>query len=669
MADRIDCAMRLQEILAQRGVPFSVEWTEEVEHPFVRAASDAGARARGADQIYTPEELEEVWRAYQVAERYELYKHLDIMPKCVEVMKKRRGDTPGGERGSALPLADHVVFTIHHLDDKAYAAHAVLREWGGTDMTAVFVGYNALMSAIYRPQLDDIPLDQFRTCIINGDRLPGAGRFAEKVYRIVRAFSRFPCGEELPNDAFDSAFGGRGEGARMTYLLAMRALTSFLFLRDLRRARATGRKLILFEDGGYLHPILSEAVLNNWTIAEFRRAHSAPEEPSVDADLGPHRPLADVLRGTFVGSTEWTRNGYDRSVALQLARGALPLPIFSNACSRVKTAIEGDLIAVACLNAIESVLYALGASMKKRNVLILGARGNIGRFFAAHLADILECPERQLISCDLKSGWDPVREDAVPPWATSPNARIERCLFECSTYDEIPKAYRLKLDLIFGLTGGPSGNHETVCPHHMVEWLLEGRPDTLYLASGSTKTAEFSKVLAWLDDVMRRHASGEAVQIGGRCLRAIEAGAVRDELAEAALRETLARVFRDKPDVAKAASEQDYLQRFGRTLGTHFTFTIEGESPHAAPIWKRIVLMANTTPINFMYFGTPAEVLDWSYAQLLDITAELARQSARGSLAGRMYATDYSREATLGVFEAEALDRDYVVPNPPGIPP
>ncbi len=72
-------------------------------------------------------------------EHYKIYNCLKNMPHCIKSMEITRGDEEG-KIGTNRPLENTICVAVHHLDDKTYGGLCVLREWGATDMAAVFVG-------------------------------------------------------------------------------------------------------------------------------------------------------------------------------------------------------------------------------------------------------------------------------------------------------------------------------------------------------------------------------------------------------------------------------------------------------------------------------------------------------------------------------------------------
>ena len=632
-------AEELKATLARHHVPFHLEPVAHDGHPWVRTERDPAREQRRMKSVTPPAPI-------VTREHYSIYQYLPSMPHCVEVMELERGDK-GTKIGKVQPLDNVILIALQHIDGKCYGALSVLREWGATDMVTVFVGYNELMEQIYRPELNEIPDDQFRTCIIQAIVKPGSPLFAEGTYEIVQSFSKFPKGEELPNDAFDQAFKQGGIDGTMDFLEAMQCLTVYQLLQTLARARATKKKVMVFEDGGYLHPIVNQACLENWTVAGLRKKFAVPADPATDKQLP--ATFKDAIAGVFVGSTEYTRNGYNRSAALQAQyKGKLASPLFSIACSQVKTRFEGDGIAQACLAAITQVLYSTGASVKFRNVLVMGARGNIGRFFMQHIANLLDNPAMQLLGCDLKVAWPKSRSRGIPSWAIAPDVPNKPCRREAAAYKKFPRKLLLDVDLIFGVTGGPTVGQPTIDGDDIEDWLANGTRPELFMASGSTKTSEFENVLRWLNQVLTSPADKR--KVGGKRVVSVTPGPIDDMLSDAAVEQM-------DPNVKLPIM---------RNFGTRFDFVIAtGGGKHAATVKKTIYLMNNTMPINFMFYGTPAEILDYSYAQLLDITAKLAERAPALKTA-QVFATDYSLAATKGVWRAQKISKDFPVPQASG---
>jgi hypothetical protein len=132
--------------------------------------------------------------------------------------------------------------------------------------------------------------------------------------------------------------------------------------------------------------------------------------------------------------------------------------------------------------------------------------------------------------------------------------------------------------------------------------LVHGTASMLVLASGSTKTVEFARIAAWIEAL----GGASTPRIGG--------------------------------EPAELRGEELLDPQSGRVYGTGFTVRI-GRGRRART--KRLVFLANLTPVNFMFYGVPTEVMDHVMAQLVRASLALTRAvaSPRG-LAPRLYAID-----------------------------
>jgi len=173
-------------------------------------------------------------------------------------------------------------------------------------------------------------------------------------------------------------------------------------LRALAEAIKTKKKVLIFEDGGYLNPLIDTAIdkTSDLTIAEFRKQNGILPEPATDQSIG-HQKLADAVKAAFVGTCELTRNGYNATQSLYEYRAAnnsgvgyLNTRFASIAASYWKTQREGNDIALACMNGLAQVLYSIGWTMSMRSVCVLGARGNLGRLFCKYLSDVVVEPSK-----------------------------------------------------------------------------------------------------------------------------------------------------------------------------------------------------------------------------------------------------------------------------------
>ena len=414
-------------------------------------------------------------------------------------------------------------------------------------------------------------------------------------------------------DALDTTMNAKN----LNFLAAMRALSVQVCLAQFARAHSAGRRLLLIEDGGYVAPIINEAAISGRTVAELRTQQGAPSDQATDAQLS--SSTNELIHETMVGSIEHTRNGYDQNLRTYLAHGTLAVPAFSIAVSYLKTQVESDTVAATILNAIESVLYSQGASLGRRNVFLFGSRGNIGRRLTTQLRARLNVPDSALIGCDLKVG-RPDTKKQLPQWQFRPSQSSAGGASEVATYAEVDRDRTRNLDLILGVTGGPTPGHPVLQVRDIIGWLLEGRHSELYLVSGSSKTDEFPEVLAWINSIERTATT---------------------DLPEVAIKLDGLHARVRKLDVVDPLS--------GRIFGSRYVFAIDQKD---GSLRKRSLLfMENLMPVNFLFYGEPTEAIDPVLAQLLSASLALVRESS--SLPERrLYAVDFDSEASVGVYKA-----------------
>ncbi len=95
-----------------------------------------------------------------------------------------------------------------------------------------------------------------------------------------------------------------------------------------------------------------------------------------------------------------------------------------------------------------------------------------------------------------------------------------------------------------------------------------------------------------------------------------------------------------------------------RNFGTKFTFVF---NQNDVQVTKTLYLVNNTMPINFMYYGTPTEIMDMTYSQVTSCAVALFKNQ---NIEPGIYPTDYHRKATDGVYLARKLTKDYPIPYP-----
>jgi len=531
--------------------------------------------------------------------------YLRRMPQLSEVVTNALAS---GQR----PLMQHSVLLVHHLTGEVLGTIAALRNLGCDDIVTVFVGYNPDLENAYRPYLDDLPVDEFR-CYILGT-VPGSQGAAEPAYVIPRTFVKQPATDSMAVlDELNAMMKAKG----LSFMAAMRALIVQVSLAQMARTRAAARRLLVIEDGGYTAPILNDAALSGITVTQLRVQHAAPADAATDAALP--AAMKDLVAEVMFGSVEHTRNGYDLNMRTYLAHGRLAAPAFSIAVSYMKTQVESDTVAATILNAVESVLYSHGVGLRRRNTFVFGSRGNIGRRLMEQLRARLDTPNEALIGCDLKVG-RPDTMSELPSWQFHPSQSSAGGASEVATYKEVDKARTGSLDLILGVTGGPTPGHPVLQVQDVVAWLLSGQRRELYIASGSTKTDEFPEVLAWMNSLLRSATAEKPVvttELGGRRARV------------------------QKLDVVDLLSH--------RSFGSRYHFAIEQDDGS----WRErdLLFLENLMPVNFLFYGVPTEVIDQVLAQLVSAALALVRHAA--SLPKpRLYAVDFDQEASISVYGA-----------------
>lgn len=397
----------------------------------------------------------------QRRERVDAAAFLQRMPSTAAV---------AGSHDKAQPLRAVKVFLVHHMTGEVVGLIAALRALGCRDLTCLFVAYAGEPPVGYLDAILDLPPDEFRALALV--HVPDRGR-VEGHYRLSSQYSRLDEVAEI-----EAALRGR-EGH---YLEAMRAVAIVPFLRQVARAEAAGENCLLVEDGGYLGPVVQEAMLQGSSVQAFaaRLGHTVHDA----------RPLGSVLGPRVLGMVEHTRNGFDRLYEVERKHGRLALPAFSIAISNRKRVVEAREVATSVLGAVETVLNAGGRILSRRSCLVLGSRGAIGAELCKALGTRLDAPEQLL-------GIDRVVQGPGD----------EAGYREAATLAGLPPQCWLDVDLVIGVTGA-----SVLQGADIERWLAEGSKDMLVLASASTKKAEFRDVMEWFDGLLR----SEQPQIAGQ---------------------------------------------------------------------------------------------------------------------------------------------------------
>jgi hypothetical protein len=294
-------------------------------------------------------------------------------------------------------------------------------------------------------------------------------------------------------------------------------------------------------------------------------------------------PLFDTLAPHLIGSIEHTRNGYDRLNEIQSQRGRLAIPAASIAISKLKTQTESREVSASLLNAVDNVLASLGLVLSRRHCLVLGARGAIGRHLIRDLTARLDDPSSQLWGVDVTAIGADVGEREAPE------------------VGDIPEPERYRTDLIIGVVG------KSVIRGDFVEaWLEHGLCERLILVSGSTKTEEFSDVSDWLEGLWAKSPPS----IGEHATR-VEVTEIEDPVS-------------------------------GRIFGHRYRFELNPETELPA---RELILVANLTPANFMFYGVPTEAIDEVLAQLLSVSVGMLGRPTGPEAPARLMAVDHEIDA------------------------
>ena len=282
--------------------------------------------------------------------------------------------------------------------------------------------------------------------------------------------------------------------------------------------------------------------------------------------------LKDMLDALLIGSVEHTRDGMNRMLAVEEKHGTLAFPAFTIAASRWKISVEAREVAVTVLNAIESILHAAGRVLSHRRCVVLGSRGAIGSQLMQDLGQRLITPDEQLAGVDLKA------EDSVSGFSYA----------EKSSFAELSESVRLRMDLILGVVG-----RSTLQGADLEDWLLRGESKELVLASGSSKTEEFRGLAIWLDELLK----DPMPKICDRSV-SISVREIKDPI-----------------------TNRLYSHRF------RFEIDIDNDTRQ-----RDVIILANSTPVNFLFYGVPTEIIDGVLAELLASGLGLIRRAVTEEL-------------------------------------
>ncbi|MCB1323789.1 MAG: hypothetical protein KDK35_01090 [Leptospiraceae bacterium] len=490
--------------------------------------------------------------------------YLDRMPRLKAISLEKESS-----------LRSTRVLLIHHITGEILGTIKALENLGVEFLRVLFVKYAGVVPSDYLEALLALPEEKFAAHGLQ--RVEDRSHNIQGYYLLSRQYSQAHDLEVLESLL---------EERRLAFYEAMSLYAGHLFLREARRAREEKQRLLLIEDGGYLAPQLNALCLRNAKLAEALQEFGLPLEGTPEEKLSLRQWLTEI----FPGSVEHTRNGYNRLADIQEKYGKLAFPAASIAVSKAKRERESGEVSISILHAIESIFHGLGFVLSERRFLVLGSKGAIGRNLMEDIS--ARVGPKNVLGVDVASGEHADDTD----W------------LEARSLDDLPEAELLDIDLVVGVVG-----HSILGPSTLGRMILHGRRPFLALASGSTKTAEFTEVAGWIEELRRNPKpmiENVPVQLGIRPIRDPQTHHV---------------------------------------VGHRARFFFERGSE---PVSRDVLLLAGLTPINFLYYGVPTETMDTILAQLVQVSAGLAeRQAVAPGLPAQLLAVDEEIDADATLIE------------------
>jgi len=488
--------------------------------------------------------------------------HLRRMPRLLETQSA----APSGI------LQNYRIFLVHHATSEVLGFVKALEASRCGFLTTLFIRYQGIVPDAYLEDMLSMPEHGFLFYALQRIELRDS---VDGAYILSRQYSSLEGLKDLDKALRD---------LRGNYIDAMRFTAGHLFFREAFAAGEEGRKLLLIEDGGYLAPILNRLCHESRSLAHALDLFAVPSPSGIDGDI----PLKEWLRGLLPATFEHTTNGYYQLQDVEKACNGLAFPALTIATSRYKNIVEAEACAYSILSAVESIFNGLGKSMLHRHALVLGSKGNIGRFVLKALVD--RGSYGTAFGLDIKAKSDG-----------------ENGSREFSHIDQLPEAVWKPLDLFVGITG------VSVLQRDFFEkLLLEGSARDLFFTSGSTKTIEFADLTAWIEEL----SNAPRPEIRGYPVH-LEKRPVKDP-------------------------QNRVLQ------GHHVRIIFEGEAGHLPNFGGRrkdLYLLGDAMPINFLYYGVPGEVIDGVFEELYSLFCGFVSRYEKGeAYAPGIYAVDINTD-------------------------
>ncbi len=478
----------------------------------------------------------------------DMYFHLNRMPMLLRRVRERK----------AVSFGDYRILLIHHTTSEVLGFVKAMEEARCASLTTLFVRYQGVVPGFHLEDMLSMPDKRFRFYALQRVELRDSVRGA---YILSRQYS--------PQKGLE----GLDEALRLKrgdYLDSMRLAAMHLFFMEAFAARKEDHKLLLIEDGGYVAPLLNTLCHEGKRLGDALDLCAFPLPAGIDETMPLKTWLQEILPATF----EHTANGYYQLQDVEKRHGGLVFPAFTIAVSKYKNIVEAEACAYSILSAVESIFNGIGKCFMHRHVLVLGSRGNIGHFL------LRSTSER--VTYGSASGLD-IKVPREPRSGFS----------EYPDIDALPDGEWKSLDLILGVTG------TSVLKRDFFEKLiLQGTARDLFFASGSTKTIEFSDLMAWIEglSVSRRPS------IGGHPVR-IERDSIMDPQNRVLQGHHVRIVFEDGAGIPG----------------------IFPDAPH-----KDLYVLGDSMPINFLYYGVPGEVIDGVFEELFSLVSGFVAKYEEG---------------------------------------
>ncbi len=453
-------------------------------------------------------------------------------------------------------LAGYRVFLIHHMTAEILGTIQAYKISGVSALHVMFVKYGGLVPDDYLEALFETQMQNFFFAGISKEKTAEGKEF----YGLARIYSDVSKFQELYQFMKSQTWD---------FFQAMKFISAHFFLEFTIEAIQKGEKVLLVEDGGYLAPLWNEYIANQ------KMLHDVFHEFLVSSENIANQNFGAWLKQALIGTIEHTRNGYDRLQKIQTEKG-LSFPCFTIALSKKKVVEESKEVAHSILSAIESILHGQGFVLSRRRFLILGAAGNIGKFLCKYLENGKLLPESYpILKLDIA---------------------FERRENFYSKLEEIPKEELYKIDFILGVVG-----NSVLEEKFWEDFLWNSLVSQIFIASGSTKTLEFSHLSKFLEGLSLE-----------KKLNRIEISFTSQEILD--------------PQSHIPQGKIIHIQ----SLDKKISFS------------KRLYLLGDLTPINFLYYGVPTEMMDSILAQLFLLTIAMKNKYNSGEfLKSEIFALDH----------------------------